>query len=208
MILVILLFRASFANAYSISGQYLSEDNSYYSFDKFQGNLFIIDATASWCSGCEVQLEYLITLKKSAPDIQILSLSIDPEYDDISKMLKLKNDNGATWEFGIDENSDFQNQYPVSGLPSIFLFNEEGNLIKKWGSITPATEIAKAINEYRGGQNSIELADNNGNTQGEGLIGELVKNPMFQFFAIFGLLALVYFKITGNKEIPTEGTKK
>ncbi|RMG38472.1 MAG: hypothetical protein D6732_05310 [Methanobacteriota archaeon] len=201
VILTLLIGSIANVSGYGLSGKYLSEDNSYYSFDKFEGNLFIVDATASWCTGCEIQLTYLKTLKRSAPEIMILSLSVDTINDDIKKMQKLKSDNEATWEFGIDIDKNFQNQYEVTGLPSIFLFDETGNLIKKWGKITTASEIAKAIEEYKGGETTIVLAANEETSDNGGILGELFGNPMFQFFAIFTIGVIIYFKLTGNKEI-------
>ncbi len=194
--------------AYALSGQYLGEDGSTKSFSRFQGKLLIVDATASWCSGCEVQLSYLKTVQNSVSNVTILTLSVDPAYDTIDKMLTLKNRNQATWEFGIDQNSDFQNIHPVSSLPSVFLLDEQGNLIQKWGQITTAKEIVNAILAYRGSptlENDNDLAQNDETLQENSLVAELLGNPIVQLFTSLFVVFALYMKI-GRSTKPVDQT--
>ena len=137
-------------NAYQVKGNFLNLNNSKTAYDIFDGKLLIIDSTASWCSPCEKQLENLKEVYNiHNTTLNILTLSISPNTDSIEIMRDLKSDSGSSWVFGIDYDLEFMDLMRVPSLPTLYLFNENGDLLVTWEGLTDSRIIINSIEEYQ-----------------------------------------------------------
>lgn len=151
-LLIYLMFQgldSASALDYGIQGKYVSENGESYSFDRFIGKPVLVDATATWCEPCEDQIENLRAVYANhSDDIEFLTLSVSPISDSIQKMNELKSSTQAGWEFGVDSDYKFMNQFKVGSLPTIYLLDEFGHLEEKWVGLTSSTVVNRALSEY------------------------------------------------------------
>ncbi|MHA2032377.1 MAG: TlpA family protein disulfide reductase [Candidatus Kariarchaeaceae archaeon] len=185
---------ASFENI-----QVITTENQTLSFTNYDGSLVLLDGMATWCGPCRVEMEHLqVVYDTVGEDVQILSLSLSPESDTIEKLLEFKSEFSAGWTFALDNNEEFLNTFHPNNIPTMYLFNEEGNLLRTWDGITPAHEILTEIEKHSNLDLSqdIEQLEKNANKDFSGsLINDLFSNPTFKLFGFLILTILVYTKL-------------
>ena len=120
----------------------------------FKGNvihydkkIYLVDIWASWCPPCRMTIPELNKLQAMYADkpFTVIGLSIDnnPEaVDSFSQVQKFSYP--VAW---IDKKvlSKFP---PVRGIPTMFLLNQKGDILKVFVGYTPAEELKKAIDGY------------------------------------------------------------
>jgi thiol-disulfide isomerase/thioredoxin len=94
----------------------------------YGGDPIVLDLMATWCGPCKTQLGELASLQSSFPDVQILSVSVDPDFDSISKLTQYKNDNGITWTVGRDTTKAGQDKFSATSIPTVAFINSAGKL--------------------------------------------------------------------------------
>lgn len=94
----------------------------------YAGNPIILDLMATWCAPCKTQVVELKSLQSSFSNVQIISVTIDPSSDSISKLTQYKNDNGMTWTVGRDINQTGKEAFSATLIPTVAFINSAGNL--------------------------------------------------------------------------------
>ncbi|MHA2203178.1 MAG: TlpA family protein disulfide reductase [Candidatus Hodarchaeales archaeon] len=94
----------------------------------YAGDPIILDLMATWCGPCKTQLGELTSLQSSFPNVQIISVSIDPDFDTISKLTQYKNDNHITWTVGRDITQAGKEAFSASSIPTVAFINSAGKL--------------------------------------------------------------------------------
>lgn len=206
-IIILIFISTNPTLGYALSGTFKTTTDSIQNFSNYDGNLLIVDATASWCTSCDAQLHNLQDVYDSVDDtIQIVTLSID-RSDTVPKIIELKNRFSSPWTFGLDYQSDFMDKHPVNVLPTLFLFSEDGFLIKKWESITPASVILSKLNENI--ETSFEANFDSGESRYQGnLLDELFGSFTFQLFASLAIVIVLYLVFVPSKPNPTGSESK
>ncbi|OLS19446.1 MAG: Thiol-disulfide oxidoreductase ResA [Candidatus Heimdallarchaeota archaeon LC_2] len=186
------------AQGYSLEGSFLNIDNEDLNYSLFDGNVLLIDATASWCTACDTQLQNLNKVYDSVDSrVTIVTLSID-KNDDIPKVAELKTRFDSQWIFALDSGLDFLDQFEVAVLPTLFLFNEDGSIFKKWEGVTTPTIILDAINEHFIVPFDAAFNTNPGAEVGS-LFEDLFANTFFRMVGLMFIVIFVYLKISPSK---------
>ncbi|UCG04022.1 MAG: TlpA family protein disulfide reductase [Candidatus Heimdallarchaeota archaeon] len=94
----------------------------------YAGKPIILDLMATWCVPCKTQIGELKTLRMNYPSVEIVSVSIDPSYDSISKLTEYKNDNGITWTVGRDTTQAGKEKFSATSIPTVAFINSAGKL--------------------------------------------------------------------------------
>ncbi|MHA2253473.1 MAG: TlpA family protein disulfide reductase [Candidatus Kariarchaeaceae archaeon] len=197
VIMIILMTQMVSASFDSI--QVKTTENTSLSFNNYQGSLLLLDGMATWCGPCRVEMEHLqVVYDKVGEDVQMLSLSLSPESDTIEKLQEFKNEFSAGWTFALDNNEEFLDTFHPNNIPTLYLFNEEGNLLQLWNAITPAHEILNAIEKHSDldlSQDIKQLEEDSTKDFSGSLINDLFSNTSFQLFGFLILVIFLYTKL-------------
>ncbi|MCH8908355.1 MAG: thioredoxin fold domain-containing protein [Candidatus Heimdallarchaeota archaeon] len=207
LIIMFLMIKSAPSSAYALNGVFIDTNGSSQSYEAYNNKILIVDATASWCTSCDpqlIELQEVYNLVDSR--IKILTLSVDTA-DTPTKMVGLKNKFTSPWTFGIDKSSDFQSKYPVAVLPTLHIFDLEGNFYSKYEGVTSANTIMTQVNlilsnEVNNEEEFVPFEVPEARTDQSSAIDNLFSNRLF-IFAIPVLLMLFAFKFLSPNRVDT-----
>lgn len=103
---------------------------SFFNSDK---EFTLLEFYSPHCSWCKKALPEIKELEKAENDkLQVVTYNVDKSKEDWLKTTKL---NGIKWTTLWNENgrySDAYTKYRVGGTPTYYLFDKQGNVLKKW----------------------------------------------------------------------------
>ena len=106
-----------------------------YTFAQFRGKVIVIDIWATWCSSCLAKMPDFIALSekyKGNEEIIFLTVSIDrKEVRDswLTAIEKRKMGNLLNLTPECSEESQFESDYHISGIPRYMVIDKEGNIV-------------------------------------------------------------------------------
>lgn len=105
-----------------------------HTFAEFRGKVLVIDVWATWCSSCIKKMPDYIALRESykgKPDIEFITVSIDRRNVKASwlKTIKKKGmDDMLNLIPDCPEESLFESEYHISGVPRYIVIDKQGNI--------------------------------------------------------------------------------
>jgi len=124
------LYKASLVNTLGNGFSFKDINNKNISLTDFKGKYIYIDVWATWCKPCKVEHEFLKELEEYFSEndaLQIISVSIDREYDKWKKYITSKSMEGIQLHSGSD--SEFVKFYDIGALPRFLFLDTKGNII-------------------------------------------------------------------------------
>ncbi len=130
-----------------------------YTMKDFKGKIVLLNLWASWCTGCKAEMPEFYRLQKEleGKDFIIVAISIDSNKEKAIRFLKkVEKKTGIKTPFIVlwDKNKTLAKIYKPRGMPSSYLIDKDGRLIKIFiGSFTERnigilkSAIEKAIGE-------------------------------------------------------------
>ncbi|WP_035294679.1 TlpA disulfide reductase family protein [Clostridium sp. KNHs214] len=103
----------------------------------FKGKKVFLNFWATWCGPCKSEIPDMIKLQKEIKDSNIVILAVNIG-ESKSKVADFVNKNNINFTVLLDEKQEVASKYSVSGIPTTYLIDENGKLIK-W--TTGAMEI-------------------------------------------------------------------
>ncbi len=93
----------------------------------------LLDLFATWCPPCIEQIEEFQKVRINFPNVQIISVTIDTSYDDISRLINFRNTYNMSWLVGRDITQKGAEIYlfPTGGIPTLAFFNSDGKLVQR-----------------------------------------------------------------------------
>ena len=184
---------------------YTTEENSVSTiYSDFSGNYVFVEAFATWCGSCKLEMTQLRILYQSIDGkFPMLSISIDPDSDNIEKIQEYKSENQAQWHFGLDHKLILKEAFKVSVLPTAFLFDPNGEILATWIGLTEVETFVNDIN-FHIPQANIVLA--NHDAQGKEYWQELIHNPLVLVtisFVIVNTVLLSILKFKARRDLKT-----
>lgn len=106
-------------------------DGNTFTLADSKGKIVLLEWMATWCSTCKALLPTLKDFAIAYPSVQLISVSIDPSYDDSNRLATYISTNGlnySNWLFGRDVGS-YSGQWLVGSVPYLFLIDKDGNVV-------------------------------------------------------------------------------
>lgn len=104
-----------------------------------KGKAVLLDLMATWCPPCQDSMPDLNAIQADYHGkVQVLSVDMDPaeSADDLKGM---REEYGATWRFGLDEEGLASDHYNTGLIPSYVVIDPHGRLVFRGVSSGPAT---------------------------------------------------------------------
>jgi len=137
-----------FAAQKSVDFTLPSIDGGEVTLSSFKGKKVLIDFFATWCPPCRKELKEINEIVNEYKDgmFQILCVSVDNDMATVSKFMK-KNDYKMKTLF---DDKNIAGQYGVTGVPTVFLVDEKGDIT--WSNVgyTSKEEILKHLTGKKG----------------------------------------------------------
>ncbi|MHA2298250.1 MAG: TlpA family protein disulfide reductase [Candidatus Hodarchaeales archaeon] len=98
---------------------------SEFKMSKYMGSLIVIDFMATWCEPCKYVYPELQELHQKYPQVEIFSVTTDPDYDTPNRLIDYASDQGISWHLARDINDVSNSQFQVIVIPTIILIDEK-----------------------------------------------------------------------------------
>lgn len=112
---------------------------------KFTGKTLLVTFFATWCPPCMQEVPTLIELQQqfSKADFSVVGLSVDEGGPEI--VAKLIQNRSINYPVLMADAATARNFGGVVGIPTSFLVNKEGNVVKKYPGYVPHTVLEQDI---------------------------------------------------------------
>ena len=149
---MVLLFSSNVnSQTYQFDYSYTSSTNGeILKYDTYEGNPLLIDIFATWCEPCKTEILHLKEIHDKTSDISFLSISIDFISDTLEKLENFKEEFEVDWEFGLDHNDIFSQNFNITVIPSLLLLDENGEILHIWRGLTSVDEISSKLQSELG----------------------------------------------------------
>lgn len=116
------------------------------------GNVTVLEFFATWCGYCPGQMPPLKKIRDKYPSDEVAVHSVTAEMNE-----KTVEDYwekwDATWPALLDDELDAYEKYSVEKLPTTFVIDSEGSVVKKHVRTVFEDELTTAIENAKGGPN-------------------------------------------------------
>jgi len=115
----------------------------------YRGKLVVVDVWAVWCVTCRKVLPVLNELQKtfSSEDLAVIGVNVDddsPEY--VEKFSKTA---GLEYLILLDRKGTVPQKYKINGVPTLFVFDERGQVLLKKEGFSGEEEKEELFNLIR-----------------------------------------------------------
>jgi peroxiredoxin len=121
-------------------------DGNMVKLSDYAGKIVILDFWATWCPPCRAGIPDFVELQKEyGDDVQILGISLDLETKgDVIPFMKEYEINYPVLWGTMDVVADYGN---IQSIPTTFIVDQEGNIVKEYVGLKPKSTFEKAIKE-------------------------------------------------------------
>ena len=191
-LIILLTSKTNSYNLYEFDYSYTSSINGeILKYDTYEGTPLLIDIFATWCEPCKTEILHLKEIHDKTSDISFLSISIDFISDTLEKLENFKEEFEVDWEFGLDHNDIFSQNFNITVIPSLLLLDATGEILHIWRGLTSVDEISSKI------QSELGISINvNENQDISILVDRLTGNIGFQITLGVIILSSIYMYVS------------
>ncbi len=124
-----LLLGAASAQAAHAPEFSVATDKGELTLDSLKGRVVYLDFWASWCTPCRASFPWMNAMQERYGDygLTILGVNLDKDRDLVKRFT---DETPATFTIGYDPEGTAAEKYGVEVMPSSYLIDKEGNLVK------------------------------------------------------------------------------
>ena len=107
--------------------------------------MVVLDFWATWCPPCRAEIPDFIALQKkySSEGLAVIGVSVDQASSKTVKAFAEKN--SINYPVVLADNKIVDSFGGIDGLPTTFLIDRNGNIVKQHLGFTPSTTIEKEV---------------------------------------------------------------
>lgn len=102
----------------------------------------LLDYWATWCAPCKPQMAELRTVRESFPDVHMLSITNESDEPAIREFWRQYE---GTWPVATDTELRTNERFGVTGMPTLLVFDPEGNEVWRHVGLARAETIADKL---------------------------------------------------------------
>jgi len=122
-------------------------DGNAFSLSGYRGKVVLLDFFATWCGPCRSEIPDLKALVELyGENLVIISISVDPNYDTVSRLKQFKTDYGMTWRIARDT-AGVSDNYGIQYIPTLFIIDQEGYVRYKHVGLTEASILSNELDD-------------------------------------------------------------
>jgi len=106
------------------------------------GEATLVDFFATWCQPCKPQMEGLGEIRDRFPDFAMRSITNESDRDAVRAFWE---EYDGTWPVLIDPDGEAQREYRPPGVPTLLVFDAEGEEVWSHTGLARTERIATAV---------------------------------------------------------------
>lgn len=102
----------------------------------------LLDYWATWCAPCKPQMAELRAVRESFPDVHMLSITNESDEPAVREFWRQYD---GTWPVAMDTELRTNERFGVTGMPTLLVFDPEGNEVWRHVGLARAETIAEKL---------------------------------------------------------------
>lgn len=100
----------------------------------YRSQVLLLNVWATWCPACRREMPSLQALhgELSPEGLRVVGVSIDEGPNSEAKVRRFLDEYGITYTILHDPNGDIRDTYQVIGIPTTYLVDRQGRVVKRW----------------------------------------------------------------------------
>ena len=124
----------------------LDDEGNEVKLSDYKGNPIVLNFWATWCSYCKLEMPDFHEAYKKYPDVQFLMVNAtDGMHETMSSAKEYINKENYQFDVFFDTKLEAVNAYYVTGFPSTFFIDKDGNLVTRGSGMLDMETIEKGI---------------------------------------------------------------
>ena len=115
--------------------------------EKFSGDVVLLTFFATWCAPCVLEVPNFVELQKkySGKGFSVVAISVDQASS--AEIASFAKGNGINYPVLVATNSVLQDFGGVYGIPTSFMVNRKGEIVKRYTGYVDSSVFAKDIKQ-------------------------------------------------------------
>lgn len=99
----------------------------------YQGKKVILNFWATWCPPCKAEMPHMQKFYEKYKDqgVEILAVNLTSQDKGVDKVKAFVEENGLTFPILLDEEGVVGQNYQIATIPTSYMIDTEGNIVKK-----------------------------------------------------------------------------
>jgi thiol-disulfide isomerase/thioredoxin len=106
------------------------------------GEVTLVDFFATWCQPCKPQMDGLGAIRERYPDLSMRSITNETDREAVRGFWR---EYDGTWPVLIDPEAEAQRTYRPPGMPTLFVFDADGEEVWRHTGLARTERIAEAV---------------------------------------------------------------
>ena len=124
-----------------------AKDGKTVKLSDFKGKVRIVDFWATWCPPCRGEIPHFVALQKKyqKKGLEVIGLSVDRDGPEVVN--KFAKEQGINYTSLMADDTVMSAYGGIRGIPTTFVIDREGNIVKKYVGGTEEAEFEKVIKD-------------------------------------------------------------
>lgn len=124
----------------------LDEDGNQVKLSDYKGKPVVLNFWATWCGYCKMEMPDFDTAYAKYPDVQFLMVNVtDGVNETVEKAKTYVEAEGFSFEIFFDVKLEAVSRYGVTGYPTTFFIDKDGNAVAKQSGMLKLDVLEKGI---------------------------------------------------------------